>query len=274
MPASFRYHGNTIISRGSLVQMHPPGIMVFEDFLVDVLADTPYVNVGQTGTPITAAAISATAGAPVAQHGGWLAGGTDDVDAEIDEIELGGLGSGAGTPWMRPDQVGSGGVMAAEWAFVIPTALTTRQYYVGFADDPTEGTGTNGALNIQTGYTVVDVDTDAAGWIFSSLATHPTQFKWAWTKNNAESTPSAATEIAASVADTWYALRVEIDNTGAAWFSYRTKRGGTATVAGGTTAAVTKTVPLLPLFTAAPTTTTSVPWAIDYGFGSCTPVAY
>src|SRR3990172_10855033 len=126
--------------------------MVFEDFLVDVLADSPYVTVTQSGTATTAAAINATAGAPGATAlGGWVAGATDDVDAEIDEISIGGLGTGAGTPWMRANRAGNG-MLVCEWGFVIPTALTTRQYFCGLTDDPVEGSTTNASFNIQTRY--------------------------------------------------------------------------------------------------------------------------
>src|SRR4051812_6338614 len=75
--------------------VEPQGsVTLFEDFLVDVLADTPFVTATQSGTPLTAAVIDATAGAPVAEHGGWVGGKTDDVDAEIDEVAFGGLGTG------------------------------------------------------------------------------------------------------------------------------------------------------------------------------------
>src|SRR3990167_7931961 len=88
-------------------------IVLFEDFIVDVLADSPLVTVTQSGTAVTAAAINATAGAPGSTAiGGWVAGATDDVDAEIDEMAFGGLAPGAGTPWMRADRAGNGMLVA------------------------------------------------------------------------------------------------------------------------------------------------------------------
>ncbi|TAL12343.1 MAG: hypothetical protein EPO02_01970, partial [Nitrospirae bacterium] len=161
------FTGNKVIVNRPLAQLHPPTPYIMEDFLVDVLADSPFVTATQSGTATTAAAISATAGDPVAGHGGWVAGATDDVDAEIDEVSIGGLGTGAGTPWLRADQVGTG-LLVCEWGITIPTALTARQYFAGLSDDPVEGTGTNGSLNIQSTTTITDVATDAAGWIFSS----------------------------------------------------------------------------------------------------------
>lgn len=265
--ASFGFRKGRIQANTNFTQKHPPAPYIMEDMLFDVLADSPYVVVTQSGTAITAAARSATAGDPVAALYGWIAGGTDDVDAEIDEVSLGDLGTGAGTPWLRPDQVGNG-VIVCEWGITVPTALTTRQYFAGLSDDPVEGTATNGSLNIQTARTVVDVATDAAGWIFSSLATAPTVWKYAATKNNTQDTngTDATSAPGTQVADTWVGLRVEIDSTGASFFSIRSSRGGPLFSEGKSANGVTATVALVPIFTCAPTTTTSAPWEIDYGF--------
>jgi len=249
----------------SVGQLHPPPPTIMEDMLFDVLADSPMVTVTQSGTPATAAAISATAGDPVAGAGGWLAGGTAAVDAEIDEIAVGGLGTGAGTPPFRADQVGTGGVLVVEWAHTIPTALTTRQYFAGFSDDPVEGTTTNGALNIQSGTTITDVATDAAGWIFSSLATNPTLYKFGATDSGTQDT---ATDGPLAVANTWTGLRTEVDVNGDCYFFVRGTRGGSLTFYGKSANGTSPDVLLVPLFTAAPTTTTSVPWEIDYCFAA------
>lgn len=248
-------------------------VTIFDDFIIDVLADDPLLTVTQSGTPLTAAAVSGAAGPPTfAGAGGWIAGKTDDVDAEIDEIAVGGLGTGAGTPQLYASRAGKG-MLVAEWGFVIPTALTARQYFFGLSDDPVEGTATNGPLNIQTAYTVVDVATDAAGFIFSSLATNPTIWKYAATKAGAQSTASAATEGVTGVVDCYTVCRVEIDASGNASF-YQSiaadDTGGRKAPAflGTLTAAVTTTVPLVLVATAAPTTTTGVEWEIDYAFAS------
>jgi hypothetical protein len=254
--------------------IEPQGVItLFEDFLVDVLADTPYVTVTQSGTPIAAAAISATAGAPGSTAlGGWCLGSTSSVDAEIDEIAFGGLGTGAGTPWMRADRAGNG-VLVAEFGFVIPTALTARQYTVGLSDDPVEGTGTNGYLNIASAYTITDVASDAAAWIFSSLATAPTVWKYGATKANAQSTASAATEGVTGVVDQYTVCRIEVDVLGNAYF-YQSISGATTsgrlqpTHRGTLQNAVTPTVGLLPKMDIAPTTTTTVDWELDYCFAS------
>ena len=248
-------------------------ITLWEDFTMDVLADSPYVTVTQSGTAVTAAAVSATAGAPGSTAlGGWVAGATDDVDAEIDEVAFGGLGTGAGTAWMRADRAGKG-VLVAEFGFVIPTALTARQYFCGLTDDAVEGTATNGSLNIQTGYTLVDVADDAAGFIFSSLATAPTVWKYAATLATVGSAVSAATEGVTGVVDEYTVCRVEIDSAGNAYFhqsiSGATTSGRKAPEPIGALAlAVTPTVGLLPKFDIAPTATTAVGWEIDYCFAA------
>lgn len=260
-------YGSTVTFNKPVSQLHPPAPYIFEDFLMDVLADSPYVTVTSAGTATTAAAISATAGDPVAGHGGWLAGATDDVDAEIDEVAVGGSGTVASA--FQANAVGSG-VLVCEWGITVPTALTARQYFAGFSDDPTEGTGTNGALNIQTARTVVDVATDAAGWIFSSLATAPTVWKFAATDSGTQDTngTDGTSTGATQVANTWVGLRVEVDVNGDCYFSIRRRRGGSLDFEGKSANGTSPDVPLVPLFTAAPTTTTAVPWEIDYAFAA------
>jgi hypothetical protein len=249
------------------------GVTLWEDFLVDVLADSPLVSVIQSGSPLTAGIITTTGGGTASVGaGGWVAGKTDDIDAEIDELSFGGLSTAAGGAIFRPERSGNG-MMVMEIGMVIPTALTARQYYVGWADDPTDGTGTNGPLNIQSAYTIVDVNTDAAGWIFSSLATAPTIWKYGSTLNDAQSTCSAATEGVTGVVDAYTVCRVEIDAAGDAFF-FQSTSGSTAigrqapNFIGSTNLAVTPTVALLPMFTAAPTTTTGVEWEVDYCFAA------
>ncbi len=254
--------------------VEPQGsIVLWEDFLMDVLADSPLVSVIQSGTALTAGVVTLTGGGTAsAGQGGWVAGKTDDIDAEIDELSFGGLSTAAGGAIFRPERAGNG-VMVMEIGMVIPTALTARQYYVGWADDPTDGTGTNGPLNIQSAYTIVDVNTDAAGWIFSSLATAPTIWKYGSTLNDAQSTCSAETEGVTGVVDAYTVCRVEIDAAGNAYF-FQSTSGSTAigrqpvVPRGAINLAVTPTVALLPMFTAAPTTTTGVEWEVDYCFAS------
>lgn len=243
------------------------------DFIEDVLADTPYVTVTQSGTAVTAAAINATAGAPTGGHGGWVAGATDDVDAEIDEVAFGGLGTGAGTPWMFPARAGNG-MLVAELGFVIPTALTARQYFFGLTDDPVEGTTTNGPLNNTTAYTLVAVAADAAGFIFSSLGTNPTIWKQASVLATVASAFNATSETGITgVVDEYTVCRVEVDSLGNAYF-YQSISGATTNPrkepapVGSRALAVTTTVGLLPYFSAAPTTTTSVEWELDYCYAS------
>lgn len=265
---AFSFTAHRIYANKPFGQLHPPPPYIMEDFLVDVLADDPYVTVNQSGTPTTAAAISASAGDPVAGHGGWLAGATDDVDAEIDEVAIG--GSGTAASWLQANTVGTG-VLVCEWALTIPTALTARQYFAGLTDDPTEGTGTNGSLNIQTGTTIVDVATDAAGFIFSSLATDTNDWHYGATDSGTQDTATSLGTTSA-VADTWIGLRVEVDVLGDCYFSTRATRGGTLTTRGKSANGLSPDVLLVPIFTAAPTTTTAVPWELDYCFAAAGPV--
>ena len=271
MPGSgaIQYRGNSVVFNRAVTELHPPAPYIFEDMLFDVLADTPYVTVAQAGTATGAAAISASAGDPVAGYGGWLAGATDDVDAELDEIAVGGLGTSAGTPWLRADQVGSGGVIVCEWATTIPTALTARQYFAGLSDDPVEGTATNGAMSIQATTVITDVATDAAGFIFSSLATDTNDWHYGATDGGTQDVATSLGRTSA-VADTWIGLRTEVDVNGDCFFFTRAKRGGTLRFEGKSTNGTSPDVLLVPYFSAAPTTTTAVPWEIDYCFAAAT----
>lgn len=262
------FSGNRIQVNRPVSFLHPPSPYLMVDFLEDALADTPYVTVTSAGTATAAAAISATAGDPVAGYGGWLAGATDDVDAEIDEIAVGGSGSAAS--WLQANQVGQG-LLVCEWATTIPTALTARQYFAGLSDDPTEGTGTNGSLNIASGTTITDVATDAAGFIFSSLATDTNDWHYGATDSGTQDTATSLGTTSA-VVDTWIGLRVEVDVNGDCYFSTRAKRGGALTYHGKSANGTSPDVLLVPVFTAAPTTTTAVPWEIDYCFAAAGPV--
>ena len=263
MPSGNLYFKNGIIvAQKPFASSAPDPIRIFDDFLMDVLADDPLVTVTQSGTAVTAAAVSATAGDPVAGLGGWIAGGTDDVDAEVDEVAVGGLGTGAGTPWLRADALGTGKIVV-EWGLTVPAALTARQYFAGISDDPVEGTATNGAMSIQTGTTITDVATDAAGLIFSSLATNPTIWKYGATDSGTQDT--ATDTSVTQVADTYIGCRTEIDVNGDCYFFTRTRnRHGSLTFQGKSANGLSPDVLLVPYFSAAPTTTTSVPWEIDY----------
>lgn len=254
--------------------VEPQGsIVLFEDFLGDVLADSPLVSVIQSGTALTAGVISTGGGGTVsAGQGGWVAGKTDDVDAEIDELIFGGLSTATAGAIFRPERAGNG-VMVMEMGLVIPTALTARQYFCGWTDDPTEGTGTNGPLNITGTYTLAAIADDAAGWIYSSLATAPTIWKYGSVKATVVSNMSSAFEGPTAVVDAYTVLRTEIDAAGNAYF-YASCSGSTAigrqapVMYGSNPLAVTATVPLVPVLTIAPTATTGVEWEVDYCFAA------
>lgn len=255
MPGALGY-GNQIVVNKPLAQLHPPSSFKFEDFLRDAIADADDFLITQSGTP-TAAAISAAAGDPVAGHGGWVAGATDDVDAEADEIAF--AASGTAGFW-RADQVGAG-LLVCEWAISIPTALTTRQYFFGLSDDATEGSGAI-AINVTT-TTVADTATDAAGLGFYSAATDATHFLGVSTDGGTQSTITAA---ATAAFDTWYGLRTEIDVNGEVYYSVRNVRDGSLTVYGKSNVGISPDVLLLPYAGISPTTTVAVPWEIDYVF--------
>jgi len=263
-----------LIFEGSSWIEQTGSVSIFEDFISSpdtILTQSPNYLVTQAGSPLTAGIITATGGGTASVgHGGWIGGKTDDVDANIvDEISLGGT---AAAGWMLPSRAGNG-MLVCEIGFVIPTALTARQYFAGLSDDAIEGTS-DGALNISGTYTTVAQADDAAGFIFSSLATAPTIWKYASSAATVVSAASAAKEAVTGTVDAYTVCRVEVDSAGNAFF-YQSTSGSTAigrqapVYVGSTVSAVTPTVLLLPKFDAAATTTTGVEWEIDYMFGAC-----
>jgi hypothetical protein len=246
-------------------------LYAFEDFVADHLAEDSSVKVNQAGTPIAAAAISAAFGAPTAGHGGWIGGATDDVDANIvDEVALGAL------PWLVPAALAGGRLIVAETAFVVPTALTARRYFVGLSDDETEGTGDN-PITITTGTTISATADDAAGFIMSSQATDADGYYTGAVKAtvvgtalNVSTSPEGAA-VGPAVVDDYTKLRLEVDVNGSVYFygivSGTGQREVQAAFCDFQNAAVTASVPLIPLFSASTTGATSVEWEIDYMYG-------
>lgn len=261
------YENKRLGMQGSWMEMD--ALVAKEDFIADHIAEDSTVTVNQAGTATTAAAISATAGPAPVGHGGWLAGSVDNVDAEIDEVALG------AKPWLNASRA-TNELIVCEAGFVIPSALTARQYFFGFSDDETEGTGTNGSLNIQTGTTITAAADDAAGFIFSSLATDADGFYMGAAKATVVGTAvlcGADGSLDTVAVDNYIKLRVEADADGDVFF-YGAEDTGTANRAikpvflGSQTAAITADILYIPIFTAAATTTTAVEWEVDYIFGA------
>jgi len=268
--------GNIQTNWGMTQTARPLAPWAFEDFigaLGATIADFSRVTVTQQGTAVAAAALSGTAGGAAGQagHGGWIAGSVDNVDAEIDLVALG------GAPWLVPAALTTGGVICAEIGFVVPTALTARQYFFGLSDAVTEATTTNGPLNIDGTTNVVAVADDAAGFIMSSLATDADGWYTANAINTAAVADASITSpLLTAVVDRYTRLRVEIDASGNAYFyggvAGTTTLGRRTTMAnvGSKALAVTTTDAYVPIFSAAATTTTAVEWEVDYIAGGAT----
>ena len=269
-----------VLERGAYIDPTKAGPYLFEDFIGAfgaTLADIGVVNVAQSGTATLAAAPLATAGAPVAGHGGWLCGSVDNVDNEIDTVSLG------DAAWLVPSALSAGGVAVAEVGLVVPTALTARMYFFGLTSGITAAT-TDGALSIVTGITLVDGATggDAAGFVMSSLATDVDAWYCGAVKATSVGTaynPTAATYSATpgpAVVDKYTKLRVEVDSDGDCYFYEVIDTGTndrsqlTARWVQTQDAAITAAEAYLPEFSAASTTTTAVEWELDYIFGAAT----
>lgn len=250
--------------------LEPQGSLVaFEDFIGDHIAEDSTITVNQSGTPTTAAALSATAGPTPVGHGGWIAGSVDNVDNEIDEVALG------AAAWLNASRATDSPIVA-EVGFVIPTALTARMYFFGLGDATTGGANDDGMLSIVTGTTLVSGATgDAAGFVYSSLATDADGFYMGAVKATAVGTAVAAADgsLDTVAVDNYLKLRVEADSDGDVWF-YGAEDTGTLNrnvervYLGFQAAAITADALYIPIFSAASTTTTAVEWEVDYIFGA------
>lgn len=250
-------------------------IYAFEDFIGDHIAEDSVITVNQSGTALTAAAISATAGFPVEGHGGWITGKTDDVDDEIDELALG------AKPWLNPSALAAGnsGLIVCEIAFVVPTALTARGYFVGLGDAETGGADDDGMLSISSGITLVSGATgDAAGFVMSSLATDndgwytgAVKATTVGTALNVTTSSEGPVNVGPAIVDDYTKLRVEVDALGSCWFygivSATGQREVVPTFCDFRNAAVTADIVYMPIFQARTTTTTGVEWDVDYLYG-------
>lgn len=252
--------------------LDPAGsVSLFEDFITDTIAEDTY-TVSQSGTALTAANIAVGAGPTPVGHGGWIQGKTDDVDGEIDEIALGRF------PFLNPTRAGNG-VLVAEAGFVIPTALTARQYFFGLSDNAagTGGADDDGPIAINTGTTLISGVTDSGvGFVYSSLATDADGFYMGAVKATVVGTAvlASAGSLDTVAVDNYIKLRVEVDSAGNCYF-YGAEDLGTANRAvekvflGAQATAITADILYQPIFTAASTTTTGVEWEVDYIFGAC-----
>jgi hypothetical protein len=266
----FHHQDKTLVMNGASWVEPQGAIVAFEDFLIDVIADTPFVSFTHTGTPSVAVVTTLTGGGTVsAGAGGWVSGATEANDTAGTEMVLGALDSAATGTW-RPERSGNG-MMVFECGFVIPTALTAREYFVGWTDDATDGAA--GALMLDSAYVNTATAADAAGWIFSSKATAPTVWKYGSVLATAASAVSAETEGITAVVDAYTVCRVEIDSAGNAYF-FQSSSGSTAigrqapTFRGANALAVTPTVGLVPMYSALTTTTTAVQYECDYVFAA------
>ena len=232
--------------------------VLFDDFVGDTLNTNLWLAT-ETATGV-AWAISATAGDPVAAHGGWASAQTDNVDAAAEELAA--AASSTVGQW-RADRAGNG-VLVFQCRLTSPTAITARIINAGFTDDPTEGAALAMSLSTTTWTTTAS---DAALWVLSSLATDNDNFVGQTVDTDVDGTHIASAVAAA--ADTATVLRVELDSVGGAYF-YQTD-GATARPAfqGYVSVGVTETVALCPYVALASTATTAADIELDYVLVSC-----
>ena len=233
--------------------IEPGGAAVFfDDFLYDTLSVDWLATQVATGTPW---AVSATAGDPVAGHGGWIAGTTDNVDAS--SLELGFGADGAPAAGFKAERAGNG-LLVFEARISKPTALTTTWVNVGLTDDPTEGVALAMSLTTTTWTTTA---TDAAIWGLYSTATDNDNFILQTVDSNADGTHVPSTIAAA--ADTATRLRIEVDVAGVVYGYQNDQFQGQVAVG------VSPDVILTPYLGVGGTTTTSTALEADYVLVAC-----
>lgn len=269
------------LNAGSFLDPCQAGPHKFDDFthmpvvMAGGIGHSDFCRINQSGTASVDAVISATAGAPVAGHGGWLAGSVDNVDNEIDEVALGSAN------WLFPAALPTGGLIVAEAGLVLP-AITARLIFFGLSGNASTATA-DGPISIVTGVTLVDGSAggDAAGFVFSSLATDTDAWYTGTVKATSVGTAynttagTSGTAMDVITADDYTRLRVEVDVDGDVYFY----SGINTALARGAvplefrhavSAAVTAADGFSPIMSTASTETTAVVWEIDYMFGAAT----
>jgi hypothetical protein len=187
----------------------------------------------------------------------------DNVDDINDDVYLGHI------PWARPASLDSGGLMVMEAGFVIPAALTAQLHAIGWTD--AAGYGQNdaaGAFGVDGTTNVAGAAGDAAGFMYSSLATDADGYYTGYIKATtpvADATNSGLTAIV----DDYTKLRVEINAEGDVFYygAIHATLGRDAVTPAFIKAdaeAVTATDLFVPVFQSSATATTAVPWEIDY----------
>lgn len=233
--------------------------VLYDDFVGDTLNTNLWLATETaTGVPW---AITATAGDPVAGHGGWAGTQTDNVDAAAEELAA---ASSATVGQWRADRAGNG-LLVFQCRLTVAGAITARIVNAGFSDDPTEGAAV--AMSISTA-TWTTTASDAALAVFSSLATANTTFLFQTVDSDTDGTHVASAVSAA--ANTATVIRIEIDSAGGCYF-YQSD-GATAIPAfqGVETAVgVSPDVLLCPYVALASTATTAADLELDYVVVGC-----
>lgn len=232
--------------------------VLYDDFVGDTLNTNLWLATEvATGVPW---AISATAGDPVAGHGGWASAQTDNVDAASEELAAG--ASATAGQWLA-SRAGQG-MLVFQCRLTIPTAITARIINAGFTDDPTEGIALAMSLS---GTTWTTTATDAALWVLSSTATDNDNFVGQTVDTNVDGT-HIASDVAAA-ADTATVLRVELDSVGGAYFYQSDGATAAPKFQGYVSVGASEDVLLCPYVALASTTTTAADIELDYVTVGC-----
>ncbi len=251
-----RYTDKTLRMSGASWLEQTGATVFFDDFLYDTLPTDRFVV---TATASGTAAVSSTAGDPVAAHGGWI---SLDVTADADAAEIAVMAATT-VGHFRPDRAGKG-VLVFQLRYSRPTALTTRWENWGFTDDETEGAAI--AVSLSTATWTTTASNAVLGGHYST-ATNNTSTQFIGVKANAD-TASVSSAVTATI-DTAVVGRIEIDSAGQAYF-YESFGAVTSPAYQGTAgAAVTATTPLIPYVALAGTSAAAAAFEVDYILAAC-----
>lgn len=188
----------------------------FDDFDGDTLIADKWLATSTAGGGANnvAFAIDATAGDPVAGHGGWISGTCSDNAAGVEEL--------AGLANVRASRCAGfdgTGLLVFQTRVSLPS-IAAVNCSVGLASARTLGNGT--AMNISGTTVLVTTAVNAACWLFDTRGTDPDIWYGATVDNNTDScantTLAAQGQASTPAATTSYVLRIEMDASGNAFF--------------------------------------------------------
>ena len=231
-----------IVFRGASWYEPTGAVILYDDFLGQVMNPDTWDAVSPQATAGTAFAVGLTAGGADAGHGGWLRGvtgtGDDDCEMVVGSLNFTTLNAIAGKK------------LVFETRLVAPV-ITTVCINAGFTDAITESAA-GAIVNVNSSDAVTGIPTDTISWVFDTDQTTDT-FRGVAALAGTYTTFAASANATAPPADDPFVLRIEADTSGAYFYMSRVPSGysagdgvGPLDYFGGVAAPPAGTTPLAP----------------------------